>query len=148
MEKTTGRTFQRAQLPKRASHAPRWIELIGTAHPEYCKQGTGATYNIGLYMISYPYRLCLMKDDMDGTRTVVGTYGLTDQTIPYIHSFGMTPTKAIVVLQPLRENWNRNAFTKGFMPAMDHVETTKVIVWDIKTGRVVADTILSENIYF
>jgi carotenoid cleavage dioxygenase-like enzyme len=145
----TGDTIQTAKQPLPAENSPGIFEVTGTAHPEYCKSGTGSSYNIGT-KLAYPnLQLCLTKETPDGIRAVIGQYPLRDNKIPFIHSFGLTPTKAVAILQPLRQGYNiHKIFTDGFMSAVQEVDKTKVIVWDLESGEVLADTILPENVFF
>ncbi|CAB9519657.1 Retinoid isomerohydrolase [Seminavis robusta] len=152
LDKNSLDTLQSGRQPPAAHNAPGFYELSATAHPEYCKRGTGATYNVGTH-IGFPnYHLCLIKDDPRNSqdRQVIAKYKLPYNEIPYMHSFGLTQSKAIVVLQPLRQNSNfKVLLTEGFMPSMQHVdETTKVLVFDLESGDLLADTSLPEQVYF
>jgi beta,beta-carotene 9',10'-dioxygenase len=150
VDKTTLETLQKARQPPKASASPGFYQLTSTAHPEYCKKGTGATYNVGT-MLAFPhYQMCLIRDDPDGRRQVVARIPLTpDNQIPYLHSFALTPTKAILLLQPLRQNPSIiTVIQKGFLPSMIHVNETRVMVIDLESGEVVADTTLPEPVYF
>jgi beta,beta-carotene 9',10'-dioxygenase len=148
LDKTTLLTIQTARQPPAPRNNPGLYELTGTAHPEYCKKGTGATYNVGTMLALPHYQLCLIRDQ-DGSRQVVAQIPLPDNQIPYLHSFGLTPTKAILLLQPFRQNPNIfSIIEQGYFPSMLHVNETRVIVVDVESGEVVADTNLPEPVYF
>ena len=144
-------TLERARPPQWPHRVPfgSFYEITNTAHPEYCKKGTGATYNIGTLLGIPSFQLCVFRDNLDGSREVVASYPLPTTEIPYLHSFGLTPQYAVVVLQPLRQDSNIvNVLQNGFLPTMKHVNSTQVLIFDLEKGVVVADPILSEPVYF
>ena len=146
-------TRERARPPPWPQNAPlgSFYEITNTAHPEYCKKGTGATYNVGTLLGVPSSHLCVFRNNLDGSRDVVASYPLpTIADIPYLHSFGLTPNYAVVVLQPLRQDSNIiNVLQKGFLPTMQHVDHTRVLVFDLETGLVVANPPWTEDpVYF
>jgi len=147
VDATTLDTLTRARAPPLPRNF-RGYELSATAHPEYCKQGSGATYNVGVHIGLFHNYLSLMRDDSGPNRHVVASYQLPNREIPYLHSFGVTPTKAVIVLQPLRQASLPKVLQDGFLPTMVDVGYTQVVVMDLKTGQVVADPILEEPVYF
>ena len=140
-------------------HNANGYEFLSTAHPEYCKSGSGCTYNVILELNPFTgNRLSLVKEQIINKhdkeqlqREIEGTYIVPDGDIPYLHSFGLTETKAMIVLQPLRLKLSDiNEFIQqGFMVNLKDCGTTRVIVFDLVTnGEILADVELNEPVYF
>ena len=153
-------TKKSARPPSMARNAGGY-ELFATAHPEYCKCGSGDTYNVIVELNPIMgNRVSIVKEypkegsDNDGTmsRKIVAscTVPVNARGIPYSHSFGLTETKAMVILQPLRLNLKNlsELLTKGFLSTMEDEESTRVIVFDIQSGETLANVELDEPIYF
>lgn len=145
----TLKTLVTAKPPKWARDGNGY-EMLSTAHPEYCKSGSGSTYNAIIELNPLMgNRVSLVKEDQNGERTIVSSC-IISNGIPYIHSFGLTENKAMIVLQPLRLGLNdlSKMVQDGFMATMQHSEHTVVIVMDLHTGNVLAQTKIEEPIYF
>jgi carotenoid cleavage dioxygenase-like enzyme len=141
-------TIQSAKPPKFARGANGY-EMLSTAHPEYCKKGTGSTYNAVVELNPFGNRVSIVKETNDNDRTIVASC-IVEEGIPYIHSFGLTETKAFLLLQPLRLGLHDvpNMVKEGFMATMQKAKNTIAIVMDIETGKVLANMKLKESIYF
>lgn len=82
------------------------------------------------------------------TRSVVASFPSPDG-IPYFHSFGLSKNYAVIVLQPLRINYDvTQLIEKGFLRSMIPVDTTRVVVIRLDTGDIVMDQALEDPIYF
>jgi beta,beta-carotene 9',10'-dioxygenase len=137
-------TSQRGANPKKprgASHFGR--EVLLSAHPEYCKKGSGATYNVNTVVSLTGVTLSLVREE-DGLseRQVVATLRNVDGSLqlfkgmPYVHSFGLTPNRALVLLQPLRLSLFDvfGILQKGLLRAASIVDKTYLWVIDLDTG--------------
>jgi carotenoid cleavage dioxygenase-like enzyme len=122
-------------------------EMFCTTHPEYSKTETGSTYNAGIEIGLNGPRVIVTKEK-GSSREVVGRSVPFDD-IPYTHSFGVNGKHATVVLQPLRLNLNPKKMGEmGFMRAMDEIDYTRIIVFDLDSGEVVLDKQIDEKIFF
>jgi beta,beta-carotene 9',10'-dioxygenase len=149
IDPNTLHTIQSAKAPRFARGANGY-EMLSTAHPEYCKNGTGSTYNAVVELNPFGNnRVSIVKETNENDRQIVASCVVEDG-IPYIHSFGLTETKAFLLLQPLRLGLQDipNMVKEGFMATMQQAKNAVVVVMDIKTGKVLANMKLKESIYF
>jgi carotenoid cleavage dioxygenase-like enzyme len=122
-------------------------ELFCTTHPEYSKTAKGSTYNAGIEIGLNGPRVIVTKEK-GSSREVVGRSVPFDD-IPYTHSFGVNGKHATVVLQPLRLNFDPIKLGEmGFMRAMNEIDYTRIIVFDLDSGEVVLDKQIDEKIFF
>jgi carotenoid cleavage dioxygenase-like enzyme len=148
IDPNTLQTIQSAKPPRFARGANGY-EMLSTAHPEYCKKGTGSTYNAIIELNPFGNRVSIVKETNEKDREIVASC-IVEEGIPYIHSFGLTETKAFLLLQPLRLGLNDvpTMVKEGFMATMQQAKKTIAIVMDIETGKVLVNMKLKEPIYF
>lgn len=132
---------------------PSYMATIGgaevtnmlTPHPEYCKKGTGATYNVHASIGGSGVRIDLVRSEQgQAERTVVASLVNPDGGIPFltgglptIHSFGLTPTRALILLQPLRMPLYKilGAVIGGVMGQMQAIDKNHLWVVELETGQ-------------
>ena len=160
LDAQTLETIQSGIIPSFCRNANGY-EFLSTAHPEYCKSGSGCTYNIISELNPFTgNRVSLIKeqiiknnkyDEDQFQRDIVASYVVPDGDIPYLHSFGLTETKAMILIQPLRLKLSdiNEVINQGFMSKLKDCGTTRVIVFDLlNNGELLADVELNEPIYF
>ncbi|KAL7530562.1 hypothetical protein ACHAXR_003559, partial [Thalassiosira sp. AJA248-18] len=126
-------------------------ELLITAHPMYSLTEPDTTYNVAVELGTSTH-VNLVKESSDADRAVVGRVPVTDG-VPYAHSFGLSRNYAVIVLQPLRLNYDmKELVEKGFLRAMEDIWSegggTRVVVMSLEDGSVVLDQTVDEPIYF
>lgn len=127
-------------------------ELSLTTHPEYSKRGDQPvrSFNVAVEIGLGGPRINLVEEWANGTRHVLGQSDPIADGVPYLHSFGVTQDYAVVVLQPLRYNFGdlTKLINLGIIRSMKHVDQTRVLVFDLNSGSVVADVSTDEKFYF
>jgi len=137
-----------ATAPSPLKGIPFLHEVAETTHPLY-SLSSGDSYNIATCVTLNGPVVALVRESADGTRKVVGTENIPD-TIPYLHSFGLTDKHAVVIIPPLRPDLGNldNIIQQGFLSAMQPVEETRVIVLELDTGKCVLHKTTKEPVYY